>query len=353
MTGIHLGFPSHSVADVHMRDWGELAAATEQAGFDVLWHSNERFFREMFVRMTVSAVHTSSIMLGGAVADGFSTSPALTAQSLATVAELADGRVTLALGAGGSGLPMMGVKRSAVTDTVRAAYESIAEMLTGATVTRHTSAFTLQGAHLRVLPPKAVPLWIASRGRRMLEMAGTVADGVMIASQASPTGIARSLAHVRRGVECRGVASRSPGATAVRTMVRVDTCVHDDPVLAREGCRLMIAKLLWMSYPDRRFVTDAGLEVPDELERIIATRDYDALEAVAHLVSDEMVEAFCWAGTPDQLIDRVTAATEAGGVTDVGFWLLRAPGQTLMEAHALMTRTLPGLRHRLDTNSDQ
>ncbi|WP_099042116.1 LLM class flavin-dependent oxidoreductase [Mycobacterium neglectum] len=348
MTGLHLGFPSHSVADVHMRDWGDLAAATERAGFDVLWHSNERFFREMFVRMTVSAVHTTSIMLGGAVADGFSTNPALTAQSLATIAELADGRVTLALGAGGSGLPMMGVTRSAVTDTVRAAYESIAEMLAGATVTRQTPAFTLRGAHLRVLPPKTVPLWIASRGKRMLEMAGTVADGVMIASQASPTGIARSLAHVRRGV-----ASRSPEAADVRTMVRVDTCVHDDPALAREGCRLMIAKLLWMSYPDRRFVTDAGLEVSDELERVIATRDYDALEAVPHLVSDEMVEAFCWAGTPEQLIDRVSAATEAGGVTDVGFWLLRAPGQTLMEAHTLMSRTLPGLRQRLDMERDQ
>lgn len=348
MTGIHLGFPSHSVADVHMRDWGELAAATERAGFDVLWHSNERFFREMFVRMTVSAVNTSSITLGGAVADAFSTNPALTAQSLATVAELADGRVTLALGAGGSGLPMMGVTRSAVAQTVRVAYESIAEMLTGATVTKNTSAFTLRSAHLRVLPPKPVPLWIASRGRRMLEMAGTVADGVMIASQASPTGIARSLDHVHRGVE-----SRDPAAPALRVMARVDTCVHDDPALAREGCRLMIAKLLWMSFPDRRFVTDAGLEVPDELERIIATRDYDALEAVPHLVPDEMVDAFCWAGTPDQLIDRVTAATESGEVTDVGFWLLRAPGQSLMEAHSLVSRTLPALRRRLDTESNR
>ena len=343
MTGIHLGFPSHSVADVHMRYWGDLAAATERAGFDALWHSNERFFREMFVRMTVSATHTSSIMLGGAVADGFSTNPALTAQSLATVAELADGRVALALGAGGSGLPMMGVTRSAVTETVRAAYESIAEMLTGATVTRHTPAFTLDQAHLRVLPPKPVPLWIASRGQRMLEMAGTVADGVMIASQASPTGLARSLAHVRRGAE-----SRSAHSPALRTMARVDTCVHEDPVQARDGCRLMIAKLLWMSYPDRRFVTDADLQVPDELERIIATRDYDALEAVAHLVPDEMVEAFCWAGSPEQLVDRATAATESGGLSDIGFWLLRAPGQTLMEAHALLSRTLPALRLRLD-----
>jgi 5,10-methylenetetrahydromethanopterin reductase len=343
VTGIHLGFPSHAVADIHMRDWGDLAEATERAGFDALWHSNERFFREMFVRMTVSATRTSSIVLGGAVADGFSTNPALTAQSLATVAELAEGRVALAFGAGGSGLPMIGVTRSAVTETVRAAYESVAELLTGATVTRHTSAFTLDHAHLRVLPPKRVPLWIASRGARMLEMAGTVADGVMIASQASPTGLARALAHMRRGI-----AARSPYAAALRTMARVDTCIHDDPALAREGCRLMIAKLLWMSYPDRRFVTDAGMRIPDDLERIIATRDYDALEAVAGLVRDDMVDAFCWAGSPDELVDRVTAATESSGVSDIGFWLLRAPGQTLMEAHALLSRTLPALRQRLD-----
>ncbi|MCK5751737.1 MAG: LLM class flavin-dependent oxidoreductase, partial [Mycobacterium sp.] len=148
MTGFHLGFPSHAVADVPMGAWGDLAADVERAGFDTLWHSNERFFRDMFVRMTVSAMRTTTLTLGGAVADGYTTNPAVTAQALATVAELSGGRATLAIGAGGSGLPMMGITRSAVTETTRAAFESIAEWLAGNAVTRQTAAFTLRGANL-------------------------------------------------------------------------------------------------------------------------------------------------------------------------------------------------------------
>ncbi|CAA0132975.1 Phthiodiolone/phenolphthiodiolone dimycocerosates ketoreductase [Mycolicibacterium vanbaalenii] len=341
MTGFHLGFPSHSVADVHMSDWGDLAAEAERMGFDAFWHSNERFFRDMFVRMTVSATRTTSITLGGAVADGYAANPALTAQTLATVNELADGRVTLAIGAGGSGLPMMGLTRSAVTDTTRAAYESIAGLLAGETVTRQTSAFTLRAANLKIFPAQHVPLWIASRGRRMLEMAGGAADGVMIASQARPAGLARSLSHVTRGAAAHG-----RDKAVLRTMARVDTCVHTDAERAREGCRLMVAKLLWMSFPDRRFVADAGLSVPEELEEIIATRNYDALETVADLVPDSMIDTFCWAGTPDQLVDRVAAVLDAVEVTDIGFWLLRAPGQSLREALALLAETLTDLRGR-------
>ena len=325
-----------------MRDWADLAAATERAGFDALWHSNERFFRDMFVRMTVSACATQRMALGGAVVDGFALHPALTAQALATVAELADGRVTVAVGAGGSGLPMMGISRRAVTEVVRSTYVSIAELLAGQTVTRATPTYTLRDAHLRVQPPGPLPMWVASRGPRTLEMAGGIADGVIVASQACAPGLLRSLDRV-----ARGAASAGRQAGEVATMARVDTCVHEDPQLARDGCRLMVAKLLWMSYPDRGFVTDAGLTVPDELEQIIATRDYDALEAATSLVSDEFVGTFCWAGTPADIADRVVGLVADTGVTDVGFWLLCAPGQTLAQAHALLAGVLPQLRVRL------
>ncbi len=341
MTIFHLGFPSHAVSDVHMGAWGDLAADVERAGFDTLWHSNERFFRDMFVRMTVSSMRTSTLTLGGAVADGYTTNPAITAQALATITELSSGRATLAIGAGGSGLPMMGVRRTAVTETTRAAFESIAGLLAGQTVNRHTDAFTLRNANLKIVPEQPVPLWIASRGRRMLEMAGGTADGVMIASQAAPQGLARALNHVRRGATNRG---RDIGA--VRTMARVDTCVHTDEQHARDGCRLMVAKLLWMSFPDRGFVTDAGLEVPAELEHIIAQRDYDALEAAAHMVPDNMIDTFCWAGTPEQLVGRVGDVVRAGGISDIGFWLLRAPGQSLTQARELLSEALSPLRRQ-------
>ena len=111
MTVVHIGFPSPSLADVDMAAWRRLAPLCEESGFDTLWHSNERFYREMWVRMAVSAMATERIGLGAAVVDPFTVHPAITVQSLATVAELSGGRATLALGAGGSGFPMMGIHR--------------------------------------------------------------------------------------------------------------------------------------------------------------------------------------------------------------------------------------------------
>jgi 5,10-methylenetetrahydromethanopterin reductase len=331
MPRIHLGFPSPSIADVDMRRSSALAVLAEEAGFDCLWHSNERFYREMFVRMTASALATTRIGIGGAVAEPFAVHPALTAQSLATIAELSGGRATLALGAGGSGLPVMGFQRVRPAVALREAHEVMSRMLAGETVDFEGEIIRAHGARLHFTPPAGIELWIATRGRRTLEVAGAVADGAIIATYADPAGVAGALERVRRGAERAG---RDP--SQVRAMSRVDTCVHPDPALAREGCRLMVAKLLWSSYPDRAFVEQAGVEVPAELEELIALRDYDALHGREDLVPDELVDAFCWAGTPAQVAARVREIVDATGVGDVGFWLLKAPGQTLEEAVALL-----------------
>src|SRR4030042_359063 len=105
----HLGFPSPSIADLRMPENAPLASLCEDLGFDYLWHSNERFFREMFIRMASSAIATRTIQIGGAIVEPFAVHPLLTAQSLVTLDELSEGRATVAIGAGGSGFQMMGL----------------------------------------------------------------------------------------------------------------------------------------------------------------------------------------------------------------------------------------------------
>jgi 5,10-methylenetetrahydromethanopterin reductase len=302
----HLGFPSVSIADVETSGWADVARLAEAAGFDCLWHSNERFYREMFVRMTVSALQTERLLIGGAVAEPFAVHPVLTAQSLATVQELSGGRAALALGAGGSGLPMMGFKRHRPAVALREAYGVMTRLLRGETVDLDGEIVHAHGARLHFTIDPPPPLWIATRGDRTLEMAGAVADGVLVATYAQPAGVSTALELVERGARRAG---RSLGD--LRLMSRVDTCVHPDPALAYEGSRLMVAKLLWASYPDRKFVDRAGLAVPPALEELIALRDYDALHGAEHLVSDELVTAFCWAGTPGDVAARVREALAA------------------------------------------
>jgi 5,10-methylenetetrahydromethanopterin reductase len=327
----HLGFPAPSVGTVRTHQWAELARLAEDLGFDVLWHSNERFYREMFVRMTVSTLATDRLGIGGAVADPFSVHPAITAQSVATLQELSGGRASLALGAGGSGFPMMGIQRVRPALALREAYEVIRGLVAGDTVTLEGEVVTARAAHLHFVPQQSPPIWIATRGDRALGTAGAVADGVIVATYATTPGIRAALDLVEEGAVTAGRRMAS-----IRIMARVDTCVHPDRDQAFAGSRLMVARLLWSSYPDRNFVTRLGLKVPASIEKVIALRDYDAMRDVQEQIPDEFVSEFCWSGTPDEVAERVRGIARDTGIREFGFWVLRAPGQSLEDAATLV-----------------
>jgi 5,10-methylenetetrahydromethanopterin reductase len=339
VTVVHIGFPSPSLADVDMEAWRRLATLCEELGFDTLWHSNERFYREMWVRMTVSAVVTERMGLGGAVVDPFAVHPAITAQSLATVAELSGGRATLALGAGGSGFPQMGIRRERPARALREALTIMKPLLAGELVTLEGEAVTARSARLHFTPPRPVALWVATRGDHTLRLAGELADGAMVATHSRPADVRAALGLVDEGARRAGRSLQD-----IRTMVRVDTCIHEDQTAAYEVARLMLAKLLWSSYPDRRFVERAGVEVPEPVERILAARDYERIPEAAPLIPEELVAAFSWTGNPKAVVERVTEVVRETGVDEVGFWLLRASGQTLEEAvRALAADVLPAV----------
>lgn len=339
MTVAHIGFPSPSLAGVDMARWRGLAPLCEQLGFDTLWHSNERFYRELWVRMTVSAMGTQRLGLGGAVVDPFAVHPAITAQTLATVAELSGGRATLALGAGGSGFPMMGLSRTRPARALREALTVLKPLLAGETVDFDGETVTAHGARLHFTPPGPVPLWLATRGDHTLRLAGELADGAIMATYARPAEIRQALELVRHG------AARAGRTLAdVRTMVRVDTCIHQDEATAYDTSRLMLAKLLWLSYPDRRFVKRAGLQVPEAVETILAERDYDRIPEAAPLIPDELVAAFSWSGHPHSVAERVADVVTRTEADEVGFWLLTTPDQTLEDAvRALAADVLPAV----------
>ena len=238
---------------------------------------------------------------------------------------------------------MMGVERRKPVTALREAYEVITRLLDGKVVDLDGDVITARRAKLHFAVPDPVPIWIATRGDRALEVAGEIASGVFIATYAQPQGVQAGLELVEKGAKRGGRILED-----VRVMSRVDTCIHADREVAYAASRLMIAKLLWTSYPNRDFVDRVGLKVPDELERVIAARDYDALEAVAHLVPDEFVSMFCWAGEPDEVAERVVNVIRQTGISEIGFWVLRTPDQSLADAVRLVAeKVVPIVRGAL------
>jgi len=340
----HVGLPSPTIADIEVTKWSGITHMCEQAGFSCLWHSNERFYREMWIRMAVAAMSSERIGIGGAVADPFSVHPLINAQSLATLAELSNGRATLAIGAGGSGFQMMGIKRSQSAAALKDTVSIIRPALRGEVVDYTGEVIQAHQARIQFAPVALADLWIATRGDKTLEVAGEVADGAIIATYADPNSIGEALQLVEKGATRSGRSLKD-----LRLMSRVDTCVHEDQMAAYKGARLMIAKLLWASYPDRRFVQRMGLTVPEAIESKLAERKYELIEEVAGEVPDDFVSQMSWSGTPEIVAERVASIVSATEVREIGFWILPAPGQSLQTAiNTVATMVIPRVRTLLN-----
>ena len=137
-----------------------------------------------------------------------------------------------------------------------------------------------------------IPIVVATRGNLVLRMAGEHADGVMIATYATPIGVKHALAQVDQGLARAG---RTRADVSINS--RVDAWVDRDPRVAQAALRPMIAGFLATSYPDKNFVHVVGQEISPALDAVLAKKDRDHSWANAHLVSDELLAQFCWAGT--------------------------------------------------------
>ena len=259
-------------------EWIALAKECEMLGYHYLWIPNEKFFRDMYILAAVVAEHTVNPKIGTFVADPYTYHPALTAAAIATLDEVSSGRAILCIGAGGTGFPAMGIERLKPAKAIKEAVHVIRSLLNGQVVDFQGEVIQSHGAHLNFQVRADIPIIVASRGDLVLQAAGEVADGVMIATYAEPIGIYHALTMIERGA--RRV---NRNLSKLIVISRVDTCISRDRQAAIEALRLMVCIFLWTSYPDRRFVHRVDLEVPVELEKIIAKRDYNLALSYAHL----------------------------------------------------------------------
>ncbi|WP_033288992.1 LLM class flavin-dependent oxidoreductase [Amycolatopsis jejuensis] len=285
-----------------------LAPEAEALGYHQLWVSNERFHRDMLVTLGAAAAVTATIELGTFVADPYTVHPLVTAAAVATLDELSGGRALLGLGAGGSGLPEMGLRRVRPLQTVAAALEVTRAFLRGETVSAQADVFAAEGARLAVKGSRAVPIVLASQSPRMLRLAGAVADQAMIASLALPGRFEEAAGRVRAGAVEAGREWRIDRDV----VARIDCCVDDDPARARDAVRPLITQLLVGYYPRWEFLGEARGQMPPELEAFAAAKDYPRMLAASAAIPDAVLDAVSWTGPPETVAKRVLELAATG-----------------------------------------
>jgi 5,10-methylenetetrahydromethanopterin reductase len=129
--------------------------------------------------------------------------PGVTAVAAATVAEISGGRVRLGIGAGDRPLLSLGERPARLADLEKA-IEAIRALWAGQHVTTRGASFALDDAHYRFAPVPGIPVWVSATGPKTLELAGRVADGVILLAGLHPEGIKFALEHIDRGAEQAG-----------------------------------------------------------------------------------------------------------------------------------------------------
>ena len=326
-----------------------LAGLVEDLGYDCLWHADEKFHRDPFVGLAILASATKRLRLGVCVTEPYARHPALIAMAMASLSELAPGRMILGLGAGGSGFPALGVQRRRPVVALREAVSVIRALLAGETVDQEGEVVSLRNGRLNFDPPERLPIIFGTRGRLLLRLAGEMADGVMMAPYASSRSLGYAMGEVSEGVRRSG---RQPAD--VERIARVDLCISPDAEAARLAVKPGIVLPLWTSYPRFDFLDPLGLPpVPEPLMEVLARRDYSLIRPNAHLAPDEYVRHLAVAGALEDVTEQMVEIAGAG-VDQITIKPVAAPGGSVEETiRAFADQVMPAVRRALsDAGSD-
>jgi probable F420-dependent oxidoreductase len=209
----------------------------EEAGYTDAWTA-EVDGPDAFTPVTLASAWTERLRLGTAIASVFTRGPALLAQTAAAVAEAAPGRFVLGIGASSHAIVenWNGGRLERPLERVR---ETLAFLRAAFAGERAASeALGVRGFRLGRRGFEPPPVFVAALRRRMLELAGGAADGVII-NWLGPNDVPKVVAVAKAAAKAAG---RDPDALEV--VCRIFVVPTDNQELARFIARRAIAGYL-------------------------------------------------------------------------------------------------------------
>jgi 5,10-methylenetetrahydromethanopterin reductase len=276
------------------------AQQAEAEGFDTVFASHHYNNRDGFAALTAMARATDEILLGPGVVNPYETHPVALASRMATLQEVSEGRGVFGVGAGDrSTLANLGIDRARplrrVLETVR-----VARQLWAGDRVDHDGTFLAREAGLNY-QVGSIPVYVGAQGPDMLRMAATHADGVLY-NGAHPRDVAWAAERV-----AEGRADRADGLGNFDFAVYASVSVADSADAARAAARPPVAFIAAGAPQPVLERHDLDVDRAAAIGEAIAAGDFDA---AFDRVSDAMLAAFCVAGTPATVSERLAALAE-------------------------------------------
>ena len=309
---------SPSRVALYLQDKHPLAEAidhvryAEARGFEAVWQAESRLVRDAIVPMAAYAATTTRIKVGSGVINNWTRNAALIASTFSTLDDLAPGRLLCGLGAWWEPLASkVGVRRRKPVQAMRETIEVVRRLLRMEKVTFKGEFVEVEEIEIDIVhgnrAPRQVPIYIGATGMKMMELAGEVADGVLLNYLVSPAYNREALAHLAAGAARAG---RSPEVVDRPQLI---VCSLDrDRARALDGARELVTQYLGQQ-PHIMQASGVSQDLLDEIGRVLTwPATEQQIRAAMRLVPDEVVQLITASGTPDECRAKVAEYVAAG-----------------------------------------
>jgi len=288
-----------------LAEFPALAREAESRGYRTAW-VGEASGTEAIVVSTLVATHTTTMQIANGVIPVQTRTPIVYGQAAATLAHLAPGRFALGLGLSSEiivgqwhGLPF-----APSIQQMREAVQIIRMTAAGERVTFDGKFYRLKNFRLAIPAPSPAPrIYLAALGPKMCELAGEVADGVLL-NWLPPSAVPASVRHVEAGAKRAG---RSLADVDVAVYVR--TCVTDEPAPARETLARDITGYAIVSVY-ARFFAECGFA--EEVEAVNAAWKAGDRTGAVKGISERALDGLGAVGSADFCREQIGAFARTG-----------------------------------------
>jgi 5,10-methylenetetrahydromethanopterin reductase len=295
----------------------EAAIEAERNGFECVFIPEHYYDRDAPIVLGAIANATKKIRLGTGVINPFTRYPSLIAMTIASLDEISGGRAFLGLGSGGvigsleHGIPneFQGQEFGYPLGHLRECVEIVRKILTvSEPVSWEGKFYSLQGVKLNFKPLQArVPIYFGQQGPKMMQLAGKIADGVIITLCCTVPYIQEVIRQVNSSKQKR----RSEFAgDAVDYAGRIIVSLSDeDPRKAIREAKQLVGRVF--IHPGAKPVAEiSGIEL--DVRALKNAIDRGRSDLLYDLVPDEVVQMTTASGSKREVLGRLEEYRAAG-----------------------------------------
>jgi 5,10-methylenetetrahydromethanopterin reductase len=277
----------------------------EKLGYDSIWITDHFNNRNVYVSLAFIANYTDVIKLGPGVTNPYLIHPVITAQSVASLNEVAPGRVICGIGAGDkTTLEMLGTSMKSPLRAMRESVELIRKQISREKGSFEGKMFkAMPGSRFNFKTRADIPIYIGAQGPKMLQLAGEIGDGALI-NASHPDDINRAVGLISKGAKKAGKTMNDVDVAAYTSF-----SVSDNKKSAMKSVVPVVAYIVAGSPPFILEKHGIPVEKADAIKSDLANRNWGGAFG---RVEPEMIDAFSICGDPDQCIEKIDELFKSG-----------------------------------------